>query len=105
MTLFVYRLADVIAGGFEVADVEWAGFHSFAKLAPNLWFQRVVACSTPDEWSLIGIPPPGAPVWGPATLQSFGTRTRGSTFAVAERPGGEDRAGVRGAHPAALLRS
>jgi hypothetical protein len=53
----------VLALGFKPAGVDWIGHGNLVRNAPNFWFQQLVATSTVDQLTALGIPRPGHPYW------------------------------------------
>jgi hypothetical protein len=53
----------VLATAFKLAGAEWIGYSPIARRAPDHWFRQLVAGSTPDQLTVLGIPPPGHPYW------------------------------------------
>jgi hypothetical protein len=53
----------VLATAFKLAGAEWIGYSPIARRAPDHWFQELVAGSTPDQLTVLGIPAPGHPYW------------------------------------------
>lgn len=69
----------VLAVGYKVADCAWINHHdhALARHAPNLFMQRFVTNSTPEELSLLGIPEPGHPFWSPTRVEAFSRKYAG----------------------------
>lgn len=61
----------VLTTSFKPTGLDWVGYTPIACEGTNVFMQRLIAGSTPDELSVLGIPEPGHPVWTEGLVTGF----------------------------------
>lgn len=61
----------VLTTSFKPTGLDWVGYTPIAREGTNVFMQRLIAGSTPDELSVLGIPEPGHPVWTEGLVTGF----------------------------------